>query len=63
MKIDSPCVNICKLDGSGVCTGCFRTLDEIARWSRMMELEKTAIIDALDARRPICGNSCEVPSK
>lgn len=53
MKADSPCINICKLDERGVCLGCFRTLDEIARWSRMSEKEKFAVLAELHSRRPI----------
>lgn len=32
--VPSPCVSVCRMaeDGS-VCEGCFRTLDEIRRWS------------------------------
>ncbi len=32
----SPCVSICTInDDSGLCEGCFRTLDEIAVWSQL----------------------------
>ena len=34
--VPSPCVSVCRMDAaSGLCEGCFRTLDEIAAWSRM----------------------------
>jgi len=43
-QVPSPCVQVCRLDGSGeVCTGCDRTLDEIRRWSRMCDAEKRAV--------------------
>ena len=29
----SPCVGVCKLNDALVCTGCDRTLDEIANWT------------------------------
>ncbi|MEP7004836.1 MAG: DUF1289 domain-containing protein [Sphingomonas bacterium] len=33
-SIESPCVNICAIDdATGWCTGCGRTIDEIAGWS------------------------------
>jgi predicted Fe-S protein YdhL (DUF1289 family) len=35
----------------GVCIGCCRTLDEIARWSGMDEDERTTVTSALPARR------------
>ena len=44
MSISSPCVDICKLDGDGICVGCFRDLNEIARWSGMTEDEKLRVI-------------------
>ncbi|MFP5466217.1 MAG: DUF1289 domain-containing protein [Gammaproteobacteria bacterium] len=32
----SPCVSICRMNAtSGLCEGCFRTLEEIARWGAM----------------------------
>jgi predicted Fe-S protein YdhL (DUF1289 family) len=35
----------------GVCIGCCRTLEEIARWGGMEEKERVAIMDALPGRR------------
>jgi predicted Fe-S protein YdhL (DUF1289 family) len=40
------------MDPGGVyCLGCFRTLDEIARWSGLDNAERRAIVEALPARR------------
>ena len=34
--VSSPCISVCRIhEGSGLCLGCFRTLREIAQWSRM----------------------------
>lgn len=52
MTVSSPCVKICELDSRGLCIGCFRTRDEIARWMEMSELERAAVIVALEMRRP-----------
>jgi predicted Fe-S protein YdhL (DUF1289 family) len=50
--VPSPCVSICVLDARGrVCTGCLRTLDEIAGWVSFTPDEKRAIVAALPARR------------
>jgi predicted Fe-S protein YdhL (DUF1289 family) len=46
MKIKSPCTKKCKTK-NGICVGCERTLDEIARWSRSSDSEKIAIIDRI----------------
>lgn len=51
--IDSPCINICKIDPvTGVCIGCYRTLDEITCWSRADDAERRAILMAIETRRP-----------
>ena len=43
------------LEGAGVCIGCFRTLDEIAEWSRLDDAGKRAVLAALPARRIALG--------
>jgi hypothetical protein len=49
--IQSPCVKICSIDAaSGLCSGCGRTLDEIARWAGMSEDERAAIMRELKER-------------
>ena len=41
----SPCVKVCALDpDSGLCRGCFRTLQEIADWLEMTAEEKRATL-------------------
>lgn len=48
----SPCIKTCQIDqASGLCIGCLRTLDEIARWGGMSDSERQAIIDRLPQRR------------
>jgi predicted Fe-S protein YdhL (DUF1289 family) len=47
----SPCVRLCTLDpATSVCVGCGRTLAEIARWTRMSETERQAIVAVLPER-------------
>jgi uncharacterized protein len=42
----SPCVKVCALDPqSGLCRGCFRTLQEIADWLEMTSEEKRATLE------------------
>jgi predicted Fe-S protein YdhL (DUF1289 family) len=49
--LDSPCVNICLLDDElGLCVGCGRTTQEIARWTAMSDSERRAIMAILPAR-------------
>ena len=48
----SPCIKVCQMDPvRGVCIGCCRSLDEIARWSGMSEEERTSVMEQLPARR------------
>jgi predicted Fe-S protein YdhL (DUF1289 family) len=41
----SPCIGICRLDERGLCVGCLRTGDEIARWSGLNDHERLRIIN------------------
>jgi len=48
----SPCINICKMDApNGLCTGCFRTIEEITVWSRTDDAERARILAAIAQRR------------
>lgn len=50
--IATPCVKVCIVDGeSGLCLGCYRTLNEIAGWSALSEDERAEIMAGLTARR------------
>jgi predicted Fe-S protein YdhL (DUF1289 family) len=53
VHISSPCNGICQLDDADVCLGCFRSRDEIARWTRMTANEQFTAIIAVKARRGI----------
>ncbi len=48
----SPCIKVCQMDPArGVCLGCCRSLDEIARWGAMSEAERVEVLDKLPERR------------
>ncbi len=49
--VESPCVKICVIEDDGLCVGCARTLDEIARWSQMTPQERRTLMAQLPARR------------
>lgn len=44
LAVPSPCVKICTLDRHDVCSGCGRTLDEIARWAKMPDDERRIVV-------------------
>ncbi len=51
-EIESPCVKVCTLDArAGICLGCGRTVDEIARWTLMSAEDRRRIMAELPARR------------
>lgn len=53
----TPCIKVCAVEGrTGLCVGCGRTLNEIARWGAMTEDERLTIMAALTARRAAAGS-------
>jgi len=50
--VKSPCIEVCQMDPvRGVCIGCCRSLDEIARWGEMGDREQFAVLEKLPERR------------
>jgi predicted Fe-S protein YdhL (DUF1289 family) len=49
--IETPCTRVCVLHPTaGLCAGCGRSLDEIARWVDLGAAERTRIMAQLPAR-------------
>jgi len=49
--VSTPCIKICTMDArSGLCAGCGRSLEEIARWGTMTESERLRVMETLPAR-------------
>lgn len=45
LTITSPCIRSCCLDNNDICLGCFRSLDEIKLWGKLVtEPEKQSLI-------------------
>lgn len=50
-QVPSPCISICRMDEStGLCEGCWRSLDEIAQWSTADGQTKLAIMARIAQR-------------
>ncbi len=50
-EVQSPCIKICVVHpAERICTGCLRSIDEIAAWGRMSNPARQAVIDELPAR-------------
>jgi uncharacterized protein len=49
--VASPCVSVCRMNPqTELCEGCFRTLDEIAAWSRMADPGKREVWRLIEQR-------------
>jgi predicted Fe-S protein YdhL (DUF1289 family) len=56
--VPSPCVSICVIDApTGLCAGCYRTLDEIAGWIDFSTAERRALLAVLAERRARVGSA------
>lgn len=54
--VESPCISVCQLDEeSGLCTGCWRTREEIALWGRASTEQRLEILAKLHERREKMG--------
>ena len=61
LPVPSPCTDVCRIAaGSGLCEGCFRTLDEIAAWSGLNDAAKRVVWQRLDQRRSAAGSAGSV---
>jgi predicted Fe-S protein YdhL (DUF1289 family) len=50
-EIESPCIKICVVHPKArICTGCFRSIEEIGGWSRMTPDERREIMAELPER-------------
>ncbi|MSR13574.1 MAG: DUF1289 domain-containing protein [Gammaproteobacteria bacterium] len=49
--METPCLSICKIDrASGVCTGCKRTIQEVASWLHYTDEQRRKIMEELPIR-------------
>jgi predicted Fe-S protein YdhL (DUF1289 family) len=50
--VKSPCINVCRMDPiTGLCEGCQRSLDEIARWGQTDDDDRRSILAWVEKRR------------
>jgi uncharacterized protein len=65
-SVPSPCISLCRVDErTQWCNGCFRTLDEISKWSRLDAPGKRRVWQAIDLRAGQVGSAlaAEAPSR
>lgn len=52
LGVPSPCLSVCRMDVTrAVCEGCWRSIDEIAAWSRMADADKLVVWERIEARQ------------
>ncbi|MCM8595192.1 DUF1289 domain-containing protein [Accumulibacter sp.] len=52
VEVASPCIGICRIDpGTGWCSGCFRTIGEIALWGEASDEQRLTVLMAVERRR------------
>jgi len=52
-EVQSPCIQICVVHPEErICTGCYRTIDEITQWSKMSPEDRTRVMEELPDRAP-----------
>ena len=50
--IETPCIRICRIEPtSGLCIGCWRSIDEIMGWIRMTDDQRRAVMADLSGRK------------
>ena len=53
-EIQSPCIGVCSMDDStGLCQGCYRTIDEIQGWWDLDNAQKQAVINLASEREEL----------
>ena len=48
--VASPCVSICVLNDEDICTGCYRSADEIRRWGQLDNADKQRVLERANER-------------
>lgn len=57
-SVASPCVSVCRMDQrTGWCEGCWRTIDEIAAWSRLDDAGKHVVLKRVEERMVEAGGA------
>lgn len=51
LPVKSPCIEVCSLNDSDVCVGCYRTANEIIEWFSANDQRKREILAAVSERR------------
>jgi uncharacterized protein len=62
MPVPSPCNESCVVDEArSLCTGCWRTLDEIAAWAGSSDEQRLAVLGRVEIRRESLKDGAQRP--
>lgn len=51
-EVPSPCISVCQMNPTtGLCSGCYRTVEEIAGWGQAGDAQRLAIWERIEARQ------------
>ena len=51
-EIKSPCISVCAMDDlTGLCQGCYRTIDEIKGWWDMSQNDQKNLLATIEERQ------------
>ena len=57
-EVPSPCISVCVIDAAtGLCAGCYRTLDEIAGWMGLSSDQRRLLLAQIAQRRALNGGA------
>ena len=59
----SPCIGVCTLGVGGLCLGCWRSTDEIARWSLLDDEERLRLMDRVLPERERLAAHAALPER
>ncbi len=64
MRVLSPCNSVCKMnENSGLCLGCWRTINEIVAWGSHSDDAKKKILALIQVRKDLAENTSSSASK
>ena len=50
-EVQSPCISVCTInEDTGLCVGCFRTIEEIEQWWDLAPAKQREIVEKASAR-------------
>ena len=51
-EVPSPCISVCRMNpATALCSGCYRTVEEIAGWGQLGDAERLVIWARIEARQ------------